>query len=129
MSSGKQPGGKNGPATVGHIANLERRLLTSENFCRSMAIGKQSGGKNMPATAGHIANLERRLLTSEAAERRVHTELMKACERAETAERSAAQSRQLEEQMQVLALASISFHPILYSLLASISLSVKTHSL
>jgi hypothetical protein len=162
MSSGKQPGGKNGPATVGHIANLERRLLTSENFCRSMAIGKQSGdkngtaghvanlecrlltsenfcrsmsngkqpgGKNGPATAGHIANLERRLLTSEAAERRVHTELMKACERAETAERSAAQSRQLEEQMQVLALASISFHPILYSLLASISLSVKTHSL
>ena len=63
MSSGKQPGGKNGPATAGHIANLERRLLTSENFCRSMAIGKQSGGKN--GTAGHVANLECRLLTSE----------------------------------------------------------------
>ena len=75
-----------------------------------MSNGKQPGGKNAPATAGHIANLERRLLTSEAAERRVHTELMKACERAEAAERSAAQSRQLEVQMQVLAVASISFH-------------------
>ena len=77
---------------------------------RSMSSVKQPGGKNGPATAGHIANLERRLLTSEAAERRVHTELMKACERAEAAERSAAQSRKLEEQMQVLALASTSVH-------------------
>ena len=75
-----------------------------------MSIGRQPGGKNGPATAGHIANLERRLLTSEAAERQVHTELMKACERAEAAERSAAESKQLEEQMQVLALASTSVH-------------------
>ncbi len=75
-----------------------------------MSSGKQPGGKNVTATAGHIANLERRLLTSEAAERRVHIELMKACERAEAAERSAAQSRQLEEQMQVLALASFLIH-------------------
>ncbi len=112
MSSGKQPAGKNETATAGHIANLECRLLTSETFCRSMSNGKQPGGKNAPATAGHIANLERRLLTSEAAERRVHTELMKACERAEAAERSAAQSRQLEVQMQVLAVASILFHSI-----------------
>ncbi|DBB05055.1 TPA: TATA element modulatory factor 1, variant 2 [Trebouxia sp. C0006] len=81
-----------------------------DELLRSMSNGKQPGGKNAPATAGHIANLERRLLTSEAAERRVHTELMKACERAEAAERSAAQSRQLEVQMQVLAVASISFH-------------------
>ncbi|DBA80110.1 TPA: TATA element modulatory factor 1, variant 2 [Trebouxia sp. C0005] len=71
-----------------------------DELLRSMSLGKRPGGKNRPATAGHIANLERRLLTSEAAERRVHTELMKACERAEAAERSAAQSRQLEEQMQ-----------------------------
>lgn len=71
-----------------------------DELLRSMSNGKQSGGKNGPATAGHVANLQRRLVTSEAAERRVHTELMKACERAEAAERSAAQSRQLEEQMQ-----------------------------
>ncbi len=77
---------------------------------RSMSSGKQPGGRNGTATAGRIASLERRLLTSEAAERRVHTELLKACERAEAAERSAAQSKQLEEQMQVLALASTSVH-------------------
>ena len=106
MSIGKQPGGKSVTAAAGHIANLERRLLTSESFCRSMSNGKKPAGKNAPATAGHIANLERRLLTSEAAERRVHTELMRSCERAEAAERSAVQSRQQEQQMQVLALAS-----------------------
>jgi len=74
-----------------------------------MSSGKQPGGRN-GTPAGRIASLERRLLTSEAAERRVHTELLKACERAEAAERSAAQSKQLEEQMQVLALASTSVH-------------------
>ncbi|DBA77123.1 hypothetical protein WJX77_012006 [Trebouxia sp. C0004] len=71
-----------------------------DELLSSVSNSKHSGGKNGTATAGRIANLERRVLTSEAAERRCHTELLKACERADTAERNAAQFRQLEEQMQ-----------------------------
>lgn len=97
---------------VNQSINQSEKMLLPDwmDSYRSMSSGKQPGGRNGTATAGRIASLERRLLTSEAAERRVHTELLKACERAEAAERSAAQSKQLEEQMQVLALASTSVH-------------------
>ena len=47
------------------------------------------------------ALLERRPLSSEAAEQQAHSELMKACEATELAECNAAQTRQLQEQMQV----------------------------
>ena len=68
-----------------------------------MSKGTPSAGKNGTAEAARIAKLERRLLSSEAAEQRVHTELLKACERAEAAECDAARARQLQEHMQVAA--------------------------
>ena len=68
-----------------------------------MSNGKHTVGKNGTAAAARIANLERRLLNSEAAEQRVHSELLKACEGAEAAERNAARIRQLQEPLQVTA--------------------------
>lgn len=65
--------------------------------------GKHAAGKNGTAAAMRIAHLERRLLSSEAAEQHVHSELLKACERAEAAERDAARSRHIQEEMQVVA--------------------------
>ena len=73
-----------------------------------MSSGKPTVGKNGTAEAARIANLERRLLNSEAAEQRVHTELLKACEGAEAAERDAAKTQKLQEQMQVITSKSLS---------------------
>ena len=66
-----------------------------------MSSDRHFQGKNSAAEAAAIANLERRLRSSEAAEQRVQTELLKACERAEAAERDAAKTRQLQEHIQV----------------------------
>lgn len=67
-----------------------------------MSNNKHTIGKNGTAEAARIANLERQLLISETAEQRVHFELLKACEGAEAAERNAARTRQLQEQLLVI---------------------------
>ena len=67
-----------------------------------MSTGKHTVGKNGTAEAARIANLERRLLNSEAAEQRVQTELLKACEGAEAAQHEAAKTWKLQEEMQVI---------------------------
>ena len=67
-----------------------------------MSSGKHTVRKNGTAEAARIVNLERRLLNSEAAEQRVHYELLKACEKAEAAERDAARTRQVQQQLQVI---------------------------
>ncbi len=69
-----------------------------------MSHGKHTAGKkNGTAEVARIGHLERRLLTSEAAEQRMHIELLKAHERAEDAEREAAQAEKLHSHLQVLA--------------------------
>lgn len=65
-----------------------------------MSRGRHPKGKNGASEAARIANLQRRLRSSEAAEQRVHTELLKACERAEAAEQDAAKPQQLQEYIQ-----------------------------
>ena len=71
-----------------------------QTSCRSG--GKHTTGQAGAAEATRMVALERRLVRAQAAEQRVHNELMKAYEKVEAVERDAAQTRDLQTQMQVL---------------------------